>query len=118
MKQKLKELTKLAQLCELVQDQELARLAEVSARRDIVRAEISDLKMELANFLNGDWGEDTACFSQHSAPWQEWQRQKQAALNVTLANLEAEREVVWVAAKKAFGRMQAVEKVILRQTSA
>lgn len=114
MTQTLIELTKLAQLSKLVQDKELARLAEVSARRDNVRSEISDLKMELAEFLNGDWTEDASCFSQHGAYWQEWQRQKHLALHITLAKLEAEREAVWVVAQKAFGRMQAVEKVILR----
>lgn len=112
MRQKQKELAKLAGLSKLVQDQDLARLAEAGILVEKVRCQVSDLENELAQFLGRSQAQEFDLFSKYGAHWQEWQREKMLMLNTELANLVAEQESIRGFAQKSFGRTQAVQEII------
>lgn len=111
---------KLAVLSELVLDRELACLAEISGRRDDVQSAINQLDDELRAYLTTQQvpqpGE-ISLVARYDQNWQEWRRRKKQSLNITLANLEAEREQARAVARKAFGRNQAVANLIQKTTA-
>lgn len=112
MTQMVKELMKLLNISELVQDQEMARLADVSKRIEKVQLEVSKLNRDLDHLLNGEVSGEGASLLQCNASWQEWRRGEVMTLNARLSVLQAERESTRIVAKKAFGRAQAVQGLI------
>ncbi|MCP5036734.1 MAG: hypothetical protein GY945_03950 [Rhodobacteraceae bacterium] len=117
MSMKLADLKNLGRLADFVLDRELANLAQITGKRDDVRNHLSGLERELLVFLSersAPVSTSAEPLAQHDRDWQEWRRQKRRELNVSLAAIEAEREAARVVAKTAFGRVQAVEKLVQR----
>ncbi len=115
MNAKRKDLKRLSQLADLVLDTELAKLANTTRHRDIVRGQISQLDEDLRDFAQQRASEnhqDAQVLSGKDKGWQDWRRTKRAGLNAKLAKAEAERESAKTVTRKAFGRAQVLEELV------
>lgn len=112
MKQKVKDLRNLEKISEIGLKGKLAQLARISKEEDALRSELLMLDVALRKTLQGRKLESPTpnIFGQkNGAKWLLWRNTQKAKLNVKLATLLAEKEVVLNSARLAFGRVQAIQ---------
>ena len=109
-----KDLHNLRLLADLVLDQELAKLAQMSEEKRRLERQFKKLEAKPFSQMQARTNElKTMLMSQarNDAKWQRWRRAEKINLNVKLAVNEAKREAQLLSAKTAFGRTQALQQI-------
>lgn len=103
-------LDRLRALADMVRDAELAKLRRLQDTRHSVERAQADLRLAQRDVDAGD-DVDPACLAASRGPWLSWAEQRNQALSLQGARAAADAEIQIVAARKALGRAQVLEKL-------
>jgi hypothetical protein len=103
-------LDRLRALADMVRDAELAKLRRLQDTRHSVERAQADLRLAQRDVDAGD-DVDPACLAASRGPWLAWAEQRNQALSLQGARAAADAEIQIVAARKALGRAQVLEKL-------
>jgi len=112
MKKRLRELKKLTQMaldCELA---ELRRIAAEEAKSVTQLSALETSCSERYEQLEKKGGADTALYAGADTHWENWTQKEKIALNIQRSALLARREIQRGKAQKAFGKDQAMQKLL------
>ena len=112
----------LAELTQLASDVEMARLRAANETARGVEAEIARLDAmrtaRAAAVTEAGLAGDPAGLAGRDAPWQTWLQRERARLLAEVARASAEAEAQKLAARRAFGRAEALRQLCARETAA
>ena len=103
----------LGDIAKIELEGKLAELARVAREEEQLKAALGTLEAEgrSAMLVKGQPGQELLHLS-NGAKWLRWRQRRKSQLNTQLANLMAEKEVVRSNARMAFGRVQAIRKLV------
>ena len=103
-------LAKLEKLADLVLQQQLTGLAEITRREEALEKRVAELDAALADVLQSAkrLQEANACPAGRVVHWQKWRHEMRRRLNMELAGIKAEKQAAMASARSAFGRRQAL----------
>lgn len=111
MQSKARSLRLLGEVSDMKLEAELAELARFVRAEEQLYAKIQSLEAKNRDILPDN--QPLISLANH-AKWVQWRGERQSKLNLQLAALKADKEVTLKAARKAFGRVQAIRSLAAR----
>ena len=111
----MRKLRELERIAGLILEEELAALDRLAREQEEICQEINrlrDMASDRARALLECGSEDPAFLAGQDQTWRRWEEERRALLNNRLARLRANHEMQKAKASLAFGRAEAIRKVI------